>query len=310
MPKHGKKFAQARTKVPAELKLDDATQALTMVKEAAFAKFDETVEVAVRLGVDPRHADQVVRGTVVLPHGTGKTVRVLVLAQGEKEKEARDAGADHVGLDNVQKIKDGWLEFDAVVATPDVMGQVGQLGVLVDVPPLDGADAVLTGQRVGGDHRLRAGHLAADPADLGDQLGHGVLAGDRVVEDGGVQRAPGLALDRAGCGDHVADHLEDPLRTVAGRQPAPPVRQGGGIEALRVDGVPTCRLPPQVEGQRLDRLAVGMPVERLQHDHRGDHLARDRGPAPPRGKQVGEQLRREQPGPMLGQQREHTAWLE
>ena len=128
MPKHGKKFAQARTKVPAELKLDDATQALTMVKEAAFAKFDETVDVAVRLGVDPRHADQVVRGTVVLPHGTGKTVRVLVLAQGEKEKEARDAGADHVGLDNVQKIKDGWLEFDAVVATPDVMGQVGQLG--------------------------------------------------------------------------------------------------------------------------------------------------------------------------------------
>jgi large subunit ribosomal protein L1 len=128
MPKHGKKFEQARTRVPAELKLDDATQALELVKETAFAKFDETVDVAVRLGVDPRHADQVVRGTVVLPHGTGKTVRVLVLAQGEKEKEARDAGADHVGLDNVQKIKDGWLEFDAVVATPDVMGQVGQLG--------------------------------------------------------------------------------------------------------------------------------------------------------------------------------------
>jgi len=128
MPRHGKKFTQAESKIPAEMKLDDATQALEMVKSSAFAKFDETVDVAVRLGVDPRHADQVVRGTVVLPHGTGKTLRVLVLAQGEKEKEARDAGADYAGLDFVQKIKDGWLEFDAVVATPDVMGQVGQLG--------------------------------------------------------------------------------------------------------------------------------------------------------------------------------------
>lgn len=128
MPRHGKKFEQARTKIPAEMKLDDAAQALEIVKSSAFAKFDETVDVAVRLGVDPRHADQVVRGTVVLPHGTGKTLRVLVLAQGEKEKEARDAGADYAGLDFVQKIKDGWLEFDAVVATPDVMGQVGQLG--------------------------------------------------------------------------------------------------------------------------------------------------------------------------------------
>jgi len=128
MAKHGKKFESARARIPAEMKLDDATQALELVKQSAFAKFDETVDVAVRLGVDPRHADQVVRGTVVLPHGTGKQVRVLVLAQGEKEKEARDAGADYAGLDFVQKIKDGWLEFDAVVATPDVMGQVGQLG--------------------------------------------------------------------------------------------------------------------------------------------------------------------------------------
>jgi large subunit ribosomal protein L1 len=128
MARHGKKFSAAAAKIPAEMKLDDATAALELVKQSAFAKFDETVDVAVRLGVDPRHADQVVRGTVVLPHGTGKTVRVLVLAQGEKEKEARDAGADFAGLDFVQKIKDGWLEFDAVVATPDVMGQVGQLG--------------------------------------------------------------------------------------------------------------------------------------------------------------------------------------
>jgi large subunit ribosomal protein L1 len=98
------------------------------VKGAAFAKFDETVEVAVRLGVDPRHADQAVRGTVVLPAGTGKPVRVLVIAVGDKAKEAEAAGADFVGTEYIQKIKDGWTEFDAMIATPDQMGQVGQLG--------------------------------------------------------------------------------------------------------------------------------------------------------------------------------------
>src|SRR5687768_8434900 len=127
MRKHGKKYKAAAEK------RDHAThyppkQAIEFVKSSAYAKFDETVEVAVRLGVDPRHADQVVRGTVVLPHGTGKSVRVLVLAQGEKIREAQEAGADYAGLEYVQKIKDGWLDFDVAVATPDVMGQVGQLG--------------------------------------------------------------------------------------------------------------------------------------------------------------------------------------
>ncbi|HXT17926.1 MAG TPA: 50S ribosomal protein L1 [Gemmatimonadaceae bacterium] len=103
-------------------------QALEIVKKAAYAKFDETVEVAVRLGVDPRHADQVVRGTVVLPAGTGKSVRVLVIAVGDKAKEAQDAGADYVGAEFIQKIKDGWLDFDVLIATPDQMGQLGQLG--------------------------------------------------------------------------------------------------------------------------------------------------------------------------------------
>ena len=98
------------------------------MKGSSFAKFDETVDVAVRLGVDPRHADQVVRGTVVLPHGTGKPVRVLVIAQGERVREAEAAGADFVGIEYIQKLKDGWLEFDVIVATPDVMGQLGQLG--------------------------------------------------------------------------------------------------------------------------------------------------------------------------------------
>jgi large subunit ribosomal protein L1 len=129
MPRHGKKYLKAATLAPRrEAPAETSAEALQIVKSASFAKFDESVEVAVRLGVDPRHADQVVRGTVVLPHGTGKQVRVLVLAQGEKIREAQEAGADYAGLEHVQKIKDGWLDFDVAVATPDVMGQVGQLG--------------------------------------------------------------------------------------------------------------------------------------------------------------------------------------
>jgi large subunit ribosomal protein L1 len=132
MPRHGKKYLKAATLAPRrETPLGDTSEALRLVKEASFAKFDESVEVAVRLGVDPRHADQVVRGTVVLPHGTGKSMRVLVLTQGEKTREATDAGADYAGIEFVQKIKDGWLDFDVAVATPDVMGQVGQLGKIL-----------------------------------------------------------------------------------------------------------------------------------------------------------------------------------
>jgi large subunit ribosomal protein L1 len=127
MSKHGKKFASAKAKVPPGTKFD-TQQALGLVKELAFAKFDETVEVATRLSVDPRKADQIVRGTVVLPHGTGKTVRVYVAAQGDKEREAREAGADHVGLEMLAKIQEGWMDFDVMVATPDVMGKVGPLG--------------------------------------------------------------------------------------------------------------------------------------------------------------------------------------
>lgn len=126
MPRHGKKFREAEARVPEDVQQPET--AVGLVKDLSYAKFDETVEVAVRLGVDPRHADQIVRGTVVLPHGTGKTARVLVIAQGEKAKEAEDAGADFVGVEFVQKIKDGWVDFDVAVATPDMMGQVGQLG--------------------------------------------------------------------------------------------------------------------------------------------------------------------------------------
>ena len=127
MKTHGKKYRAAADK-RSEATAYQARQALEYVKTNAFAKFDETVEVAVRLGVDPRHADQVVRGTVVLPAGTGKSVRVLVIAVGDKAREAEAAGADFVGAEFIQKIKDGWLDFDVMIATPDQMGQVGQLG--------------------------------------------------------------------------------------------------------------------------------------------------------------------------------------
>ena len=127
MRTHGKKYRTAAQAREIEMRYQPR-QALEKVKSGAFAKFDETVEVAVRLGVDPRHADQAVRGTVVLPAGSGKTVRVAVIAVGDKAREAEAAGADLVGQELVQKIKDGQLDFDVLIATPDQMGQLGQLG--------------------------------------------------------------------------------------------------------------------------------------------------------------------------------------
>lgn len=124
----GKKMDAAAQKVEAgkEYSLEEAVK---LVKEACYTKFDETVDLALNLGVDPKKSDQMVRGTVVLPHGMGKKVKVLVFAKGEKEKEARDAGADFVGAeDMVEKIQKGWLDFDNAVATPDIMGLVGKLG--------------------------------------------------------------------------------------------------------------------------------------------------------------------------------------
>jgi large subunit ribosomal protein L1 len=123
----GKKFKEAVAKI--EKPLYSLEEASVLIKEAAFAKFDETVEIALSLGVDPKRADQMVRGTTVLPHGTGKQVRILVIAKGEKEQEAKEAGADFVGNDDLlQKIQDGWLGFDSMIATPDMMGAVGKLG--------------------------------------------------------------------------------------------------------------------------------------------------------------------------------------
>ncbi len=128
MRAHGKKFRKATETRGDAAAFHGPKAALELVKKAAFAKFDETVDVAVRLGVDPKHADQAIRGTVLLPAGTGKTMRVLVIAIGDKAKEAEAAGADFVGVEYIPKIKEGWTEFDVMIATPDQMGQVGQLG--------------------------------------------------------------------------------------------------------------------------------------------------------------------------------------
>jgi len=131
MPIRGKKYLQSREEIDATARYDFDT-AVQKAIDASFAKFDETVDMAVRLGVDPRHADQMVRGTVILPNGLGKEVKVLVFAKGEKEAEAKEAGADYVGNDElVDKIKDGWFDFDKAVATPDMMGSVGKIGRLL-----------------------------------------------------------------------------------------------------------------------------------------------------------------------------------
>src|SRR5213082_2811076 len=127
MKKAGKNITKARQAV--EVRPYQLKDAVPLLQKVKFAKFDETVEITMRLGVDPKHADQMVRGTVVLPHGLGKSKRVIVIASGEKVREARDAGADEAGGDDlVQRIQGGWLDFDAVVATPDMMKSVGKLG--------------------------------------------------------------------------------------------------------------------------------------------------------------------------------------
>ncbi len=133
MAKHGKKYNAARTRVD-HMQRYGFEEALSLVKSMSYtdSKFDESVDVAVNLNVNPRHADQMVRGSVALPHGTGKEIRVLVFAKGEKATEAREAGADFVGdADIIEKIQGGWLDFDTAVATPDMMGQVGRIGRLL-----------------------------------------------------------------------------------------------------------------------------------------------------------------------------------
>jgi large subunit ribosomal protein L1 len=131
MPKRGKKYQESKSNVDTQKRYEFAEAVESAIK-SSYAKFDETIDMAVRLGVDPRHADQMVRGTVVLPNGLGKEIKVLVFAKGEKETEAKEAGADFVGSDDlVEKIQGGWFGFDRVVATPDMMGAVGKIGKLL-----------------------------------------------------------------------------------------------------------------------------------------------------------------------------------
>ena len=131
MPKRGKKYTESKEKINTGA-ADGFEAAVQKALDSSFVKFDESIDVAVRLGVDPRHADQMVRGSVILPNGTGKEVKILVFAKGEKEKEALDAGADFVGNDElIEKIKGGWFGFDKAVATPDMMGTVGKIGKLL-----------------------------------------------------------------------------------------------------------------------------------------------------------------------------------
>ncbi len=127
MAKHGKKYEELKKNHDPN-KIFELDEALTKVRENSFAKFDETLEITVNLNVNPRHADQMIRGSLVLPNGTGKSVKVLVFAEGDKAKEAEEAGADFVGDEYAEKIEDGWLDFDVAIATPNLMGKVGKLG--------------------------------------------------------------------------------------------------------------------------------------------------------------------------------------
>lgn len=174
MPKRGKKYIESKEKInsgPA----DGFEAAVQKTLDSSFVKFDESVDVAVRLGVDPRHADQMVRGSVILPNGTGKEVKILVFAKGEKEKEALDAGADFAGSDElVEKIKDGWFGFDKTVATPDMMGTVGKIGKLL------GPRGLMP--------NAKTGTVTFDIARAVDELKAGKI--DFRVEKAGIVHAP------------------------------------------------------------------------------------------------------------------------
>jgi large subunit ribosomal protein L1 len=174
MPKRGKKYSESKNAVDANTRYDFDT-AVSKAVDLSFVKFDETVDVAVRLGVDPRHADQMVRGTVVLPNGLGKEVKVLVFAKGEKETEALDAGADFAGNDDlVTKIQEGWFGFDKAIATPDMMGTVGKIGRLL------GPRGLMP--------NAKTGTVTFDIARAVDELKSGKI--DFRVEKAGIIHAP------------------------------------------------------------------------------------------------------------------------
>jgi large subunit ribosomal protein L1 len=174
MPKRGKKYNDSKKKINTAAD-NGVEEAVKMTLESSYAKFDETVDVAVRLGVDPRHADQMVRGSVILPNGTGKEVKILVFAKGEKEKEALDAGADFVGNEDlIEKIKGGWFGFDKTIATPDMMGTVGKIGKML------GPRGLMP--------NAKTGTVTFDIAKAVDELKAGKI--DFRVEKAGIVHAP------------------------------------------------------------------------------------------------------------------------
>jgi large subunit ribosomal protein L1 len=213
MPKLGKKFQDARAKVPRGIKFVPG-EALDLEKERSFANFDETVEVATRLSVDPRQADQIVRGTVVLPHGTGKVARVLVIAQGEKAQEATAAGADFDGIEFLEKIKEGWLAFDVMVTTPDQMGKVGPLGRLLGPRGLMPTP--------------KAGTVTMDVARAVTEIKGGKIE-FRVDRTGNVHAPIGkVSFDRDKLADNLAAFMDSIVRA------RPSAAKGGYVQSVTV----------------------------------------------------------------------------
>jgi len=227
MPSISKKKLEAREKID-RLRKYGIEEGLETLLSAAYAKFEESVDVAVKLGVDPRHADQMVRGTCVLPHGTGKTVRVLVFAKGEKEKEAQDAGADYVGSEDLaKKIQDGWLDFDKAVATPDMMGVVGKLGKIL------GPRGMMPNPKVG--------TVTFDVGKAVDELKGGKV--EFKVEKAGIVHA---SVGRVSFGTgKLADNLKVLMETIIRMKPA--AAKGVYIRGVSISTTmgPGLKLDPQ-----------------------------------------------------------------
>jgi large subunit ribosomal protein L1 len=202
MAKRGKKFNAAIEKIDRNQRYD-FEEGVTLAVTSGYANFDETVDVAVRLGVDPRHADQMVRGTVALPHGTGKEVRVAVFAKGEKEKEAQDAGADFVGAEDLaEKIQGGWTDFDRAISTPDMMAVVGKLGRVL------GPRGLMP--------NTKSGTVTFDLAKAVKEIKGGKI--EFRVDKGGVVHAP---IGKKSFGpDKIRDNMNSLLETLLRLKPA------------------------------------------------------------------------------------------
>jgi large subunit ribosomal protein L1 len=214
MAKRGKKYRAAREKIDRQRRYPFA-EGVALCLDTAYAGFDETVDVAVRLGVDPRHADQMVRGTVVLPHGTGKKVVVAVFAKGEKEKEALEAGADYVGAEElVEKVQKGWTDFDRAIATPDMMAQVGKLGRIL------GPRGLMP--------NTKSGTVTFDLAKAIQEVKAGKI--EFRVDKGGVVHAP---LGKVSFGpDKIRENLETLMEALVRLKP--PTSKGTYIKGITI----------------------------------------------------------------------------